>query len=96
MLFPTQVAGRARGKLGTVVGERLASEVRGSLPVLGIDVEQPLQPRFSDLDVQPLQATRLPHTLLFADFTWINTNGLRTDTFGWPAAVPEIVQNWVS
>ena len=76
MLIPTRVAGRARGKLDTVVGERLASEVRGSLPVLGIDSEQSVQPRFSDRSAQPLQATRTAHAALLTDFTCLNTQRL--------------------
>ncbi len=69
MLNPTPVAGRARGWLDTVVGERLASEVRESLPVLGIGVDQPVQPRFSDCGVQPSKTLRPPHVEQLASLT---------------------------
>ena len=62
MLGQLRFAGRARVKLDTVVGERLASEVRGSLPVLRIGGWQSLQPGFPEPSVQPSQVETSPRS----------------------------------
>ncbi|MFO7904850.1 MAG: hypothetical protein ACQESR_16010 [Planctomycetota bacterium] len=69
---PTPIAGRARGKLDIGVGERLASEDRGSLSEYPIGVRQSMQPTFSKPLLKPLKTIRPTHAIRVMDFTWLN------------------------